>query len=61
MSKIKKIAAGHYASDKGRVENVYSVSGAPHTRNTRAKWLVTLANGRSFFVPSLRTAREYLV
>jgi hypothetical protein len=60
-NKIFKITAGHYKSAKAEVRNVYSNSGAPHTRNARAKWLVTLADGRSFFVPTLAIARQYFM
>jgi hypothetical protein len=58
-STVKKIAAGHYASDKAEVRNVFDGSGAAHTRNARAKWLVTLPSGKTLFVPSLKIAREY--
>ena len=59
MSKpLVKVAAGHYKGTHGIVRNVFDGSGAPRVRNARAKWLVTLNVGGSFFVPSLARARE---
>lgn len=59
MAKLTKIARGHYRNDKGEARNVKSSSGAPHTRNSRAKWLVT-RDGKSQLVPTLEIARTLL-
>jgi hypothetical protein len=59
--KLTKIEAGHYKGARGTVRNVFSCSGAPHTRNARARWLITPADGRaSYFVPTLALARELI-
>lgn len=55
---VKRIAPGHYEHKGYTIRNVFSASGAPHTRNARAKWLVIQPDGRSFFVPTLQRARE---
>ena len=57
---IKRIEPGYYEGPSGTVRNVYSASGAPHTRDARAKWLVTPLIGSSYFVPTLARAREVI-
>jgi hypothetical protein len=66
VMKLIKIKAGHYKGTHGIVRNVFDGSGAAHVRHARAKWLVTLnvaSNGPgtgTFFVPSLKRAREWI-
>lgn len=59
-TKLTKIAPGHYRNDKGEARNIFDGSGAPHVRDSRARWLVKLTNGRTHLVPTLRLARLYL-
>lgn len=61
INALTKIEAGHYKSAKGEVRNVNCGSGAPWVRDAHNPWLVTLADGRKFFVPTLSRAREMLL
>lgn len=58
--KLTKVAQGHYKGQHGDVINVYSTSGAPHTRNSRARWLVRFNDGRSTMVSRLSVARDLI-
>lgn len=60
MSKLTKIAQGHYRNEKGEVRCVASSSGAPHTRSKHAKWMVIRPGRRSEVVGTLATARLLL-
>jgi hypothetical protein len=55
---VKRIEPGHYEGPRGTLRNVYSASGAPHTRSRFAKWLVSPINGPSYFVPTCARGKE---